>query len=436
MTGGRRQGAGGRRIIILLAVNVAIFCAAAELLALGIFYYQHGWLFYIDPYRDKIPLVPEAPGQGLTAIGLHPYFGPTHRPGIPFDLPPELQTTDAGPPVATNNFGFASRYDYPFIKTNDRQYIIGIFGGSVGGFFCRLGAPRLEEQLRQTVLFRDRELVTLCFSHEGYKQPQQLLVLSYFLSIGQPFDMVINIDGFNEVALGAINDRFGWDVSMPSHEHLDALVNLVNQSTLTPAKLESLYRITRDKARLNAVADRVNRTWFASADFALRRYHAFVQRRYQQELVNFERLPSNPPASSVVHVTPTVKPRAGDALYADIAANWRAASVEMRQLLAPRNVPYFHVLQPNQYYSSRSFSEDEKKVAFNDASPFKAGAERGYPFLEKALEPGGLNAVHLFDAERGPVYVDDCCHYTVAGNRLLADFIARSVRVRSASGAR
>ena len=38
-----------------------------------------------------------------------------------------------------------------------------------------------------------REPVPLCFSHEGYKQPQQLLVLSYFLSLGQPFDLVINM---------------------------------------------------------------------------------------------------------------------------------------------------------------------------------------------------------------------------------------------------
>jgi len=25
------------------------------------------------------------------------------------------------------------------------------------------------------------------------------------------------------------------------------------------------------------------------------------------------------------------------------------------------------------------------------------------------------------------VYIDDCCHYTLTGNRLLADFIARGV---------
>jgi hypothetical protein len=416
-----------KRTLLLLTVNIAVFCVAAEMLALAIFYYQHGWLFYVDPYREAIPLLQETPGQGLTAVGLHPYFGPTHRPGIPFDVPPELQGADAGPVIATNNFGFPSRYDYPFAKTNDRQFIIGIFGGSVGAFFCRIGASRFEADLRQHPAFGNRDLVTLCFSHEGYKQPQQLLVLAYFLSIGQPFDMVINIDGFNEVALGNINDRYGWDVSMPSHEHLDPLVNLVNQATLTPAKLDSLYRITHDRQQLNAIAERSNRTWFASIEFALRRYHAFVQRRYERELAAFDALPSNPPANSLVHVTPKVKPRAGDAVFADIAANWRASSAAMKQLLAPRNVPYVHVLQPNQYYSTRTFGDAEQRVAFNDASPFKAGAQRGYPLLEQQLEPGALNAIHIFDRERSPVYIDDCCHYSVLGNRLLADFIAASV---------
>ena len=62
---------------------------------------------------------------------------------------------------------------------------------------------------------------------------------------------MINIDGFNEAALGRINDQYGWDISMPSHEHLDPLINLVNQATLTSAKLDSLYRITHDRQRLN-----------------------------------------------------------------------------------------------------------------------------------------------------------------------------------------
>jgi len=38
----------------VLVVNVVVFCLAAELLALGIFYYEHGWLFYLDPYRPPL----------------------------------------------------------------------------------------------------------------------------------------------------------------------------------------------------------------------------------------------------------------------------------------------------------------------------------------------------------------------------------------------
>ena len=416
-----------KRALALVVVNIAVFCVLAELLALGIFYYEHGWLFYLDPYRPTLARIQEGSGDALTPVGLHPYFGPTHRPGIPFDLPAEMRTGEADEAVATNNFGFPSRVNYPSSKTSDRQFVIGIFGGSVGAYFCRLGAARLEESLRRSGAFNNREPVTLCFSHEGYKQPQQLLVLSYFLSIGQPFDLVINIDGFNEVALGRINDQYGWDISMPSHERLDPLVNLVNQATLTPAKLESLARIVRSRPQLNDIADRSNRTRLASVEFVLRHYYDVLRRRDERERVRFEALPSNPPANSPIHITPKVRPRSGSAVYEDIAANWRNASLLMQQLLAARSIAYLHVLQPNQYYSTRAFTTAEKAIAFNDGSPFKEGAANGYPFLEKALEPGALNAVHLFDAVREPVYVDDCCHYTSAGNRLLADFIARAV---------
>src|SRR4030095_8806069 len=222
------------------------------------------------------------------------------------------------------------------------------------------------------------------------------------------FALCINVDGFNEVSLGRINDQYGWDVSMPSHQHLDPLVNVLSQGPLTRAKLESLARIVRYRQQLNDIAERSNRTRFASVEFALRHYHDFVRRRYEQERVRFDGLPSNPPANSPIHVTPKVRPRTGSALYEDIAANWRNASVLMQQLLAARSIPYVHVLQPNQYYSTRAFTPAEKAIAFNDGSPFKEGAANGYPFLEKALEPGALNAVHLFDTARDTVSLHAC----------------------------
>ena len=100
----------GFRRALVFAVNVGVFCVVAELLALGIFYYEHGWLFYVDPYRPTIARIEEGSGDAVTAVGLHPYLGPTHRTGIPFDLPAELRTSEAADHVvATKNFGFPSR---------------------------------------------------------------------------------------------------------------------------------------------------------------------------------------------------------------------------------------------------------------------------------------------------------------------------------------
>jgi len=35
----------------------------------------------------------------------------------------------------------------------------------------------------------------------GYKQPQQLLALAYFLSLGAEYDLIINLDGYNDIVL-------------------------------------------------------------------------------------------------------------------------------------------------------------------------------------------------------------------------------------------
>jgi hypothetical protein len=425
-----------KRAVLLIVVNLAIFCALAEVVALGVFYAQHGWLFYLDPYRPTYEAIQQGQGaagegQALTDIGLAPYFGPIHRPGIPFDVPDALRSPGTPPPhVTTNNFGFVSPHDYPY-QPSANQVIVGIFGGSVAAWFCEVGADRLVADLRRQLDYASKDLVPLCFAHEGYKQPQQLIVLAYFLSIGQRFDLVVNIDGFNEVAIGSLNEQHGWDESMPSVLHLDPLIALVNQSTLTSAKLNALAAINRERARVNGLAMFLNRNRLASIDLLGGRYYTYLDDRYRADLVAFDQIPSAPPRQSTIHVVPPVQPRRGDAVFADIARNWIAASALMDGMLATRHVPYVHVLQPNQYYSTRVFSDAERKVAFNTGSPFKEGAIHGYPFLERAIAASGapvmvFNAVHLFDAEPKPVYIDDCCHYTLVGYERIADFIAVS----------
>jgi hypothetical protein len=421
-------------LIVRLLTSIVAFAFWAELLAVAAHYVDTGALFYT--HRKAYPeLLPTPEDRLVVGEAVHPYFGVTHRPGTPFDIPESLRADPSAPSrLRTNNFGFVSPHDYPFVRARSDQFLIGLFGGSVGLWFCQVGAPRLVDELERHAFFQAREIVPLCFSHEGYKQPQQALVLSYFLSRGQELDLVVNLDGFNDVALGALNHARGLDASMPSVQHLDPLINLVNQSALTPQKLESLAAIFRDRERILDLTATIGANRIASVNLVLDWYHGRLLERYTRELGHFASLPSNPPANPLVQTTPPVVPRDRTALFADIAGMWARSSLLMHEVLAARGGVYIHVLQPNQYFSRRRFGAEEAAAALTDASPYKRSVEEGYPWLVKAGE-SELRArqVRFFDATRvldeqpAPVYMDNCCHYTLAGNYTLADFIAAAI---------
>jgi hypothetical protein len=426
-----------RRYLWIASVNLLLLALFAEIAGLVLYYVDTGALFYV--HQKTYERITDTPENRLTGEALHPYFGPTHMPGIPLQIPAELRENQparvdpANPTGArTNNFGFLSAYDFPFPRSRENQLLIGIFGGSVGNWFCHVGVPHLLRSLEAHPYFKSRELVPLCFSHEGYKQPQQLLTLTYFLSIGQEFDLVLNIDGFNEVALAPINDQRGADISMPSPMHMQGLVNLIDRSTLTPERLRSMASIQEDRDTLDALATRLSRTRSAAVYTFLDRYYQQTRTRYYTELGRLSNLPDGAVETSMVRVTPKVATRDREKLFADIATQWAQSSLMMHATLRDRGVPYFHFLQPNQYFTTRRFDAAESKTALNPGSPFKPGAEQGYPALIAVArtlvgkEPF-FNGVGIFDTEPSPVYLDDCCHYTLRGNTLLADFVSTSI---------
>jgi hypothetical protein len=74
------------------------------------------------------------------------------------------------------------------------------------------------------------------------KQPQQLMKLAYLLAIGQQVDLVINVDGFNEFALGWQNVNAGMDPILPAAQSIGPLL-----AQLSPAPAsEEFYGIARD----------------------------------------------------------------------------------------------------------------------------------------------------------------------------------------------
>src|SRR5665647_2953216 len=108
---------------------------------------------------------------------IHPYLG------FVIDLKDEKKNSET--------HGFTTTVN-PVIKREPGKLNVVVLGGSVAASMGQI----LQEAF-QRVCRVPPNVVSLGVA--GYKQPQQLLTLTYFLSLGAEYDLVINLDGYNEI---------------------------------------------------------------------------------------------------------------------------------------------------------------------------------------------------------------------------------------------
>ncbi len=353
---------------------------------------------------------------------IHPYLG--------FVFNPEINTREKrrerGQLLVTPEGFFRSPNPAPEVQPPDLS--IGIFGGSVALILAFQGQERLLQQLRASPAFAGRRIAVRCFALGGYKQPQQLLTLAYLLSTGEHFDVVINIDGFNELALSTFdNYRHGVYPFYPRawKQRVDLIPDREFQVKVARLAIE------RDRrARLARLATRwrfsitVNLVW------------SLVDRRLAQQLLQAQVELADAPASTTSYAWrgPLTEYASEDELFAALTAVWVQSSVQMHRLASANGIRYLHVLQPNQYLpGSKPMNREERRIAYDPNNPYRHPAEVGYPRLIAAgreLAQAGvpfLDATALFQNVQEPLYIDSCCHFNQRGNELLADAIARAL---------
>jgi hypothetical protein len=84
------------------------------------------------------------------------------------------------------------------LTRKEGRLLVGLFGGSLAWWLHQDAGALLAEEIESAT---GREVSLVSFAWGGYKQPQQLQGLTYLLSMGAEFDVIINLDGFNELAL-------------------------------------------------------------------------------------------------------------------------------------------------------------------------------------------------------------------------------------------
>ena len=206
----------------------------------------------------------------------------------------------------------------------------------------------------------------------------------------------------HDIALAGLNVERGFHASMPSVQHLDPLLSVIQQSALTPEKLESLASIFRDRRQLGDLIDRMRRARFAAANYVLEWNYRRVERRYVRELGRFSGLPSSPPEHGLVQVA-RADGSSGERLE-DTVQTWVNASMAMHDMLAARGAAYLHVLQPNQYLGgTKPMGDSEARIAIREGYPWGKAGQRGYPQLAAQVPEAcpGTTVLDVRIADRG-----------------------------------
>jgi len=421
----------GQEFLKIALINLALLLVFLELGSLGWYFVKHKQFFYTrEKTQNKSDLGINLEGVRLNQSiveRFHPFFGFIQKP-----------SADFRPGFKVNNYGFISPYDYPLKKTKNNQFFIGVFGGSVASDYAIFQVQNqiLPKYLKQLPGLKDKEFVILSFATGGYKQPQQLLILNYFLALGQELDMVVNIDGFNEVALSNLNNKNQIDLTMPSIQHILPLTSLANNSLSTKA-MKATIRIQENKARINQGLERLQQCSLAACDALTSVYVQNLVNNYKTDVIKFEKertKQQKDDSGSVIYINTNNSVLQDSVAFEKMALNWAKSSIFMQKVLSAINVPYFHILQPNQYYQTkRVFGEAEKQIAFNKETPYAKSVQIGYPALFKKfpnLEKNNiniLNAVNVFDKTKEAVYVDSCCHYNQAGEVVFSNYVGSSI---------
>jgi hypothetical protein len=310
---------------------------------------------------------------------------------------------------------------------HDSTYNVLIVGGSVAGIFGRRGTERLGELLEQDPRFRSRKVRFFGHGRGSFKQPQQLYLVQYLLGFGYRIDCVIDIDGFNELAL---SNKNVWDKAHPLYPSAIRYAHLVRGGDADPGDFELLLDMRQAVREVAAVGARARKwgllhsavlgRWSLGRVHAARKRWAAAQETYGARLLGRD-------ADSIVR---------GPAFEGDLSrtielvrANWFECSRSLQGLCDERGITYLHVLQPTMHdRGSKPLTEVELQKD-NAHQSWIDAIEPGYPVLRQAGQRLLAEGVHFFDGSA--VFNDveetlyfDACHFRASGNVLLAEAIA------------
>ena len=346
---------------------------------------------------------------------LHPYFGwDTEGPHSPYLEQREM-----------------------FLKPRSQNvFDVLVLGGSVAANFGWTGRKALFEQLKADPRFENRPLRMFNHGIAGFKQPQQANRLLYLFTYGYSPDLVINLDGFNEVALGNQNAVSEIHPLHPSGTHWSRLTMQSSEAGTSGPAFDAMSQLRHYEID---AAEQVER----ALELGLHRYALttelaawWIRRARAKGLRAYERLAT---AHTEVETElpifgPEFEPKTPKVLELCVEG-WANASFSIQGMCAARGIDYLHVLQPTLHDPGSKPLTQAEIDSSGCTQAWQNGAEMGYPMLRASGRLLAERGVWFFDASmvfedvRETLYFD-ACHFVPEGQEILARAIARDYLAR------
>lgn len=410
------------RLWLFRLVTIVLVYVMTELIAIITVWSlnEGGALSFLKTWQKEI-----ASGEGVSDgafEAIHPYLGWVHNPQNPG------QENVGSRETPVNHLGFRDDGESLYRRADD-VFIVGIAGGSVAFQFSWAAEELLKQRLAEHPAVRGRRVQFVRLALSGYKQPQQLMAYSYLTAMGAEFDLVINIDGFNETVLG-LRENADAETALvyPRSWHARSIVIADPRKSADAARVLEL-RGKRQKWAQRILASPLHLSPLMNLIWYLK------DRNAHNELADLGLEVSRSRRSSFIHHGPA-NPDSEAAVQNEAIEIWRRCSRTMHQLCQANGTLYLHVLQPNQYVpDSKPLTELEKEKCIDSGGPIESTVNTMFPrLIESGMEmkADGLafsDQTRVFSQVTNSLYVDPWCHFNDEGNRLLCEALVPEIRV-------
>ena len=337
----------------------------------------------------QAPKLPAQRGLGI----IHPYYGFTsHFPNSPLNtMPPAPAQPDT--------------------------VLIGLLGGSVAWYVV----PYFQQALIQ--YFADhglpKEPVVIPLAYPAMKQPQQLYIASFMLTMGGSFDLLVNLDGHNEMRSSYLN--FTNDIFPFFPDDWDALFAQSREEILLAGQIRAA------RAQLAQLQQTATASPFRyTALYGILHRYQIRQAETRIAQLNYT-LANHQPARSLEQRGPHIPFHNTAQVHQEAVRVWYRSSALLSRLAAAAGADYYHFLQPNQYIpNSKPLSSQEQQKYYLPRALPRTDYARTYPLLLQFGQELGQHGIHYFDLTQifndhpETLYINACCHLNPRGNELLA----------------